>query len=197
METQTQVPQVPSTPPVPQAPSHSPAPQTKNSLVLIMSILLIITVAIAGLFYFQIQKLSKELIENKNPAATSEAVLTPSPQPTIKSGWEKYTNTKYGFEFIYPQEYKVLTDSNSLYGWPKAILLLYKGGQSYDMAVEMWESEAEYKQKYASQLDNIAAFENEGLFITLLNTNKDPDVAEIISSFKFIEATASASPTTN
>ncbi|MCX6706281.1 MAG: hypothetical protein NTV24_04250 [Candidatus Woesebacteria bacterium] len=45
----------PQTPPIPHA------PQVKNSLVLIMSILLIVTVAIAGLFYFQIQKLSKEL----------------------------------------------------------------------------------------------------------------------------------------
>ena len=179
----------------PQIPSAPPTPKTNNSLVLIMSVLLITTVAIAGLFYFQIQKLSKKINEDKTPVQTTPIVQTPSPEPTLKVGFKKYTNEKYSFGFIYPETYKILTDSNSLYGWPKAILLLYKGGQSYDMAVELWDSEAEYKQKYASQIDNITIFKNEDILITALNTNKEPEIAEIISTFKFIEATPSASPT--
>ena len=186
----------PQAPPIPPTP---PAPKTNSSLVLIMSVLLIVTVAIAGLFYFQIQKLSKELAENKTPTAiaTATPIQTSSPTPTLKPGWKKYTNDKYGFEFSYPEKYKVLTDSTNLYGWPKAILLLYKGGQSYDMAVEIWGSEADYKQKYNSEINDLTVFQKDGKFITLLNTNKDPEVTEVISSFKFIEATPSASPTTN
>ncbi len=187
----------PQATPQPQTPPAPSTPQVKNPLVLIMSILLIVTVAIAGLFYFQIQKLSKELTENKTPTAmaTATPIQTSPPTPTPKPGWKKYTNDKYGFEFSYPEKYKVLTDSTNLYGWPKAILLLYKEGQSYDMAVEIWGSEAEYKQKYNSGINDLTVFQKDGKFITLLNTNKDPEVAEIISSFKLIEATPSASPT--
>lgn len=186
-------------PPMPPTPPIPPTPQVKNSLVLIMSILLIIAVAIAGLFYFQIQKLSKQLTENKPPVATSTPTptQTPLPVPTLKPGWKKYINEKYSFEFTYPEKYKVLTNSTDLYGWPKAILLLYKGGQSYDMAVEIWDSEAEYKQKYNSQTYDFSVFKSDSKFITLLNTNKDTEVTEVISSFKFIEDSPSASPTSN
>ena len=65
----TQVAQTPSISPT------QPTPQIKNSLVLIMSILLIITVVIAGLFYFQIQKLSKEL-------SKYQTQISPTPTPS-------------------------------------------------------------------------------------------------------------------
>ncbi len=87
----------PQTPPVPPAP---PTPQIKNSLVLIMSILLIIAVTIASLFYFQIQKLSKEL---------SKYQIQPSPTPTATpdetANWKTYQNEKYGFEVKYPLDF--------------------------------------------------------------------------------------------
>lgn len=194
MESQdTPIPQAPPIPPTP------PAPKTNSSLVLIMSIFLIITVAIAGLFYFQIQKLSKKLSEKTapTPTVTATPIQTPLAVPTMKPGWKIYKNDQYGFEFMYPETYQVLTDSENLYGWPKAILLLYKGGQSYDMTVEIWSSEAEYKQKYNSEINDLTVFQKDGKFITLLNTNKDSEISEIISSFKLLEATPSASPTSN
>ncbi|PIQ72365.1 hypothetical protein COV86_03350 [Candidatus Roizmanbacteria bacterium CG11_big_fil_rev_8_21_14_0_20_35_14] len=55
-----------------------PTPQIKKPLVLIMSFLLIITVAIAGLFYFQIQKLSSELSQLQVP-------VQPTPTPIAKN----------------------------------------------------------------------------------------------------------------
>ena len=60
-----------------QTPVSQP-PKSKNSLVLIMSILLMVTVAIAGLFYFQIQKLSKEL-------ARLQVQALPTPTPTAEN----------------------------------------------------------------------------------------------------------------
>lgn len=172
-------------------------PQIKNSLLFIMSILLLIAVTLAALFYFQIQRLSKQLTENTVPeeTATNTPTQTPQASPTMKPGWKLYTNTKYEFEFIYPETYKVLTDPTNLYGWPKAVLLLYKGGQSYDMAVEIWNTEAEYKEKYNSSAFDIKVFKTGNKFITLLNTNKDAEITEVISSFKFTKVTPLASPT--
>ena len=66
----------------------SQSPKIKNLLVLIMSILLIITVTIAGLFYFQIQKLSKELAKYQTQASS-----TPTATSDPTADWKMYTVT--------------------------------------------------------------------------------------------------------
>mgnify|MGYP001558259781 CR=1 FL=1 len=108
---------------------ESPARQMKNPLVLIMSVLLVITVVIAGLFYFQIKKSSKEL--SKYQAQTSP---TPSITPDPTSNWKTYINDKFGVEFRYP------------IGWPvpKELLqsinfngkLIIVKGPFYDQALQ-------------------------------------------------------------
>ena len=82
-------------------PQAQPAPQTKNLLVLIMSILLIVTVAITGLFYFQIQKLSKELAKYQTqttPAPTTDSSRVES------TDWKTYRDLQNNFEVKYPPE---------------------------------------------------------------------------------------------
>jgi len=87
----------------PQIPPVPPTPKINNSLVFIMSILLIVTVAIAGLFYFQIQKLSKELSQY-------QTLVSPAPIATTypTADWKTYTNTKYNFSFKYPSDWEIL-----------------------------------------------------------------------------------------
>jgi len=93
---ETQQPVLPSEPIIPPA-THKP--EVKNSLVLIMSILLIVTVAIAGLFYFQIQKLSKELSKYQiQPSSTPTATADPT------ADWKTYTNDEYRIEIKYYPE---------------------------------------------------------------------------------------------
>ena len=83
-----------------QIPTSKP-PKSQKPLVLIMSVLLIVTVAIAGLFYFQIQKLSKQL---------SKYQTQPSPTPTATSdptvNWETYNSPlAYGKDFWFSFKY--------------------------------------------------------------------------------------------
>jgi len=59
-------------------PPSSRVPQIKSFLLIIMPILLIVTVAIAGLFYFQIKKLSRELSQLQVP-------VQPTPTPIAKN----------------------------------------------------------------------------------------------------------------
>lgn len=100
-----------------------------------------------------------------------------------KAGWKTYKNYSYGFEFSYPSKYKEVSDK---YGWPNSIVLLYAGGQSYNLVVEGWSSEAEYKNKYTNNKD-LKAFPVKDKFITFLNMNSDPLVEEVIATFKKIE----------
>ena len=112
----------------------------------------------------------------------SPAVPSPTPSPSpinLIPGWKIYKNAQPGFEFSYPETYKVLTDKENLYGWPKAILLLYKGGQSYDLAIEVWDSA---KPNY-----DLSVKTKDGQFITLKNLNNDPEVAGIIATFKLAD----------
>lgn len=197
-------PQAPTTP-APQAsvdlsPMAAPQPQTqppapnpvqlvaqkpKNNLIIIIAaILLIISLGIIGYLVFQSLQ-SKKQTTKVQPTPTPSSILTPTPD--ITANWEKYTNTQYGFEIKHPSEYKALSDEKNLYGWPKAIVLFYKGGQSYDLAIEIWDNESEYKQKYIdSSVITIFKTQN-NKFITLLNANKDPEVDQIISTFKFVD----------
>ena len=58
--------------------------KSNKVLVIALSILLLVTVSIAGLFYFQVQKLSKELSKYQTQASPTPAV-TPDPTSTNKS----------------------------------------------------------------------------------------------------------------
>ncbi len=92
--------------------SISEQPKTNNFLTILLSVLLIISVAISGFFAFQTQKLVKELTVLKTQektinASSSEPVPTNSPAITDPAeSWKTYSNSKYGFSFKYPSNFE-------------------------------------------------------------------------------------------
>ena len=81
-----------STPPM-VSPVELPKPKSNRILVIFLSVLLVLTVLIAGLFYFQIQKLSKEILKyqsaivtpppSANPAGSEGKVFCPTKRPEV------------------------------------------------------------------------------------------------------------------
>jgi hypothetical protein len=96
-----------SVPTVTTVPTNDQQPKQSNFLVILLSFLLITSLAIAGFFAFQTQKLVKELTllrTEPTPMATAE----PSTEPVATSSsmtvdptanWEIYSNGEYSIKF--------------------------------------------------------------------------------------------------
>lgn len=121
--------------------------------------------------------------QNPSPTPTLIASSPPIPTPTVKPGWKVYKSEKYGFEISYPNTYQALDDKNNLYGWPKGVVLLYNGGQAYDIAIEAWDNPSEYQSKYPSEA-NLTVRKIGGKYITILDSTQEEGNAEVISTFK-------------
>ena len=101
---------------------------------------------------------------------------SPNPHPD----WLVYQDPNLGFQISYPSNYEIVEDN---YGWPNAVFMLYSGGQSYELVIEKWDNSADYLQKYANN-PNITVVQDASITYTLLNNNMQPEVTDIISTFK-------------
>lgn len=93
-----------------------------------------------------------------------------------------YHDIVNGFTIKFPLNYTVEEDT----AWPNASIILYSGGQSYDLIVQVWNSDAEYKEYYKEygQLTNMVVKHKDDKTITLFNLNSSDQVDEIIESYK-------------
>ncbi len=195
---------------------------SKGSLIIIMSILLMVSVAIASLFYVQIQKLSKQISQNQTQ-------LTPIPSPSTNpiSDW-KISNSKL-FSFSYPPNlflderekdyFVLLTDFEN----PSSVFVsidarLAGSYKNYDQAIEITEEnlikvkkeEFENGIKISGELGpgygqgqqvttalfkyNEAAIKME---TTVTESSELQIFDQILSTFNFVETKDVATPTTD
>lgn len=160
--------------------------------ILIIALMVVVWFAGAGKFFQNnVGKLVNNLPSDTPTAIVdNQATVTPTQTPTpeksnVPAGWSTYTNSEYNFEISYPSNYKALTSKEDLYGWPDALVLIYGGGQAYDLAIEVWDSEAQYKQKYPSQ--TVKVYMVDGKYLTILDQTLEPDNSAIISTFKLTQ----------
>ncbi|MDD3679848.1 MAG: hypothetical protein PHX72_03275 [Candidatus Shapirobacteria bacterium] len=163
----------------------------KRGFVKILLLVLLAVVSLSFAYYYGTQREKSDgfpvpqITERPTePEQTSSPTSFPTiiPISNIPSGWKTYTNQEFGFEISYPPSYEALDDQNNLYGWPNGIVLIYGGGQSYDLAIEHWNTQSEYENKYKNQT-NITVKKIGNSYITLLNTNFQTEVDQIIETF--------------
>ena len=78
------------------------------------------------------------------------------------------------FSISYPKTYKALSDKENLYGYPNGIVLLYSGGQAYDVVVEVWNTKEAYQKEYALRMADLTVKQVSEKYITLLDNTKMP-----------------------
>jgi hypothetical protein len=107
------------------------------------------------------------------------------PEESVEKGYNAFYNVTLGFSLKYPEKYVNETDSAT--GWKNTTLVLYSGGQSYDLIVQVWDSEDAYKKEFADNpaaLDNITVKKVKGKYVTFLNMNDSKEVEGIIGTFE-------------
>lgn len=101
----------PTPTPVVSVPAEVGQPKKSNFLVILLSILLIISVAISGFFAYQTQKLVKEL----NLLKTEEkivAVDTKVLEVDLTANWKTYNDSKFNYLFKFPDTWTDQTSTN-------------------------------------------------------------------------------------
>jgi len=162
---------------------------------IIISLLVVIIILLSGFFgYYYLQ-------DNYQVTKKSDSEVSLIPTPTvpvlngineekeesiIPAGWVTYTNQEYRFEISFPSTYRALTDANNLYGWPNGVVLIYDGGQSYDLVIETWNSKTEVDNKYKDQT-NVTINKVGVYYLSLLNQNYDSEVDQIINTFSILK----------
>lgn len=196
--------------------------QTNGSLIIIMSILLIISVAIAGLFYFQIQRLSKDISKNQ-----IQASVTPSATISPTADWKTQSSDIFSFKYpsnLFLEErqknyFVLLTDFEN----PSSVFVsidarLAGSYINYDKAIESTKEGLTEIQTQniengikisgllgpgygQGQQITIALFKYMesaiGAETTATESSKLQIFDQILSTFKFVEKTPTALPKTN
>ena len=121
------------------------------------------------------------------PTEAPPAPTAAPPGPTIPAGWSTYRNDAVGFEISYPTTYSALDDANNLYGWTNGVVLLYNSGQSYDLAIQLWNSQAEYENEFSGQMERITIHPIGNQFLTIMDVTQEPENSGVIATFHRIE----------
>ncbi len=126
-------------------------------------------------------------LPQEDTSAPNEETVSPTDTTSeLSADWQTYTSEEYGFQVSFPPDFQALDSEDDLYGWPNAVVLLYRGGQSYDIPIEAWDAAAEYEQKYDPQFDYVVKPVG-GKYITLVNYNETAEFADIAATFEEIE----------
>lgn len=136
---------------IPTAPVVTPQvateqPKQSNFLVILLSVLLFISVAIAVFFAYQTQKLVKELrVKNEELRANATPIAKVEPVTIIDptADWKTYTNTKNNYSLKYPDGYTVGQNGmNSNQPETVDFAVVYKDFDKAKLAVSVWPKSA-------------------------------------------------------
>lgn len=115
--------------------------------------------------------------------------VTSTPDPT--ANWQTYTNVQYGFELKYPATYSQIQDKTK---YPNSILILSSDGKLYDLVIEVWNSTKDMAKAYPTTSGNLSSMSLGGSSILTFLKSGNPEIDQVISTFKFTSATSSVNP---
>jgi hypothetical protein len=171
-----------------------------KSRVVIWSTVILLVIAIIG-WSLNLTK-TRELylqkpttVNNSSPSSLPRSATSPTGMvrtieardisiSTKVSGWLTYTNTKYGFEISYPDNYFPYINESE----PDRINMRTDTSQSEELIIYISDTSP-------TNSDDTVVHEQGSTFISLNNVNNEATVKEIIDTFEVVnEATPSPKP---
>lgn len=156
----------------------------KKQTVIITALTLALLSVLACRIEFQDATPTPQPTYTPQPTATLAPPPTATSQPVnIPAGWQSYQNSTYGFSISFPAEYQALDDAENLYGWPNGALLLYNAGQSYDIAIQVWQQEQDAYTNYPNAGNFLKVYSCGNHFISIFDITQEPENAAVINTF--------------
>ncbi|MFC1622235.1 hypothetical protein ACFL13_02565 [Patescibacteria group bacterium] len=158
-----------------------------NKIIIPLILLLLI---LASVIYFNPKQPANEIMgEMPTPVKEEVAVIEETEETeetteeeAVDTDQPSYVNEEIGFGISFPEDCEALDDETNLYGWSNGVVLIYCGGQAYDVAVEVWDTEDEYEAKYLDGVDIVEEL-SDGRYLTVVDMTKSDVTADILSSF--------------
>ena len=189
-------------------------PKTNSFLVTLLSVLLLISVFIAGFFAYQTQKLVKELtVYRLQPTQTPTPTATPDPT----AGWKTYTNTNIGYLLKYPEDWNIPTEKSQQTSFDNTLTITFIAGTTLEKYVtnnlptdktptvdyingDIYGEKIVYKSGVDQAILDVAIVlpKQSNNVIVFSYTDyaghitKSETIDQILSTFKFIDPTASS-----
>lgn len=195
-----------------QVSSVQPVKQS-SFLIILLSVLLTLSVFIAGFFAFQTQKLVKELTmlrSESTPVATveptTEPVATDSANTNSMESWKEYKNDQYGMSFKYPNFLTMEVENVNPVDSGNYILLTFDKSvfvNSFTIKISanaprrptiLLETEPYTSKKlgdnswnmYMLSADSGLQMEKNNILYSVIYRNREDLIFQILSTFKFV-----------
>ncbi len=171
-------------------------PKQSNFLTILLSVLLVVSISIAGFFAYQTQRLVKELrvmsgeLEQKTEMIsepTAESVATEGSEIDQTASWKMYNNSLFQFSFRYPKEFDLvdnLQKSIDPLAWTTRSTLDLKNA-SNNCSVMIMVNPDGFGPFFPNKMISFSYLDGKGLFITKETPNSEnltPNIYSLIGS---------------
>ncbi|MFC1622234.1 hypothetical protein ACFL13_02560 [Patescibacteria group bacterium] len=153
----------------------------------IFILIVLVIILLGGGVYFLLFKMPT-MGPIPNGIDSETGVITDSePKEENTKVTDGYKDDELNFDILFPAGCGVSNEELDTYGWPNGVVLIYCGGETYDVAVEVWDTEEEFRDKYPDEENLVVEMLEDGRYLTVVDIANEQYSANILKTFRFLD----------